>query len=174
MLKIKIGENEYPIDKFGTFTTQFGNNGIRIVGDVPLAENGFELYDDDVLIGDMSNYKYLLREDDKCKEYTEVEEQIVPCESFLMGDVPPSAISRQISSLNRRVSEITPFTMSKTVGIQDTECVFDGEYKDGVISATVVTSKGEYIPCTVEKSSDNIAVRFKELEEVATVNISIQ
>lgn len=177
MLYIKIGNEKYPCD-ISTFTTQLGNDAIRIKGDVPLAEDGFLIVDEeDNIIADKSEYKYLYREDDTCKEYTKVAEAQIPTQSFAMGDVPPSGydiLSRRISAVNSRVSDITPFTMSKTVGIQDTECVFDGEYKDGVISATVVTSKGEYIPCTVEKSADNIAVRFKELEEVATVNISIQ
>lgn len=174
MLYIKIGEQKYPIDKFGTFITQLGNSAVRIVGDVPLAENGFEIVDDeDNVIGDMSEFTYLYREDENCKEYTKVAEEIIPTQSFATGDFPVSPVQRQINALNRRVSEITPYTVSKEAGIQDKECVFDGNYKDGVLTASVVTSRGEQIPCTVEKSADNITVKFDELTDVATVTISI-
>ena len=175
MLYIKIGENKYPIDKFGTFITQLGNSAVRIVGDVPLAENGFEIVDDeDNVIGDMSEFTYLYREEDNVKEYTKEAEEIIPTQSFATGDFPDNPIQKQINALNRRVSEITPYTDSKEAGIQDKECVFDGNYKDGVLTASVVTSRGEQIPCTVEKSADNITVKFDELTDVATVTVSIQ
>lgn len=175
MLYIKIGEQKYPIDKFNTFQTQMGNVAVRIIGDVPLAENGFEIVDDeDNVIGDMSEFTYLYREEDNCKEYTKVAEEIIPTQSFATGDYPDNPIQKQINALNRRVSEITPYTVSKEAGIQDKECVFDGMYKDGIISATVITSRGEQIPCTVEKSADNITVKFDELTDVATVTVSIQ
>ena len=175
MLYIKIGENKYPIDKFGTFITQLGNSAVRIVGDVPLAENGFLIVDDeDNVIGDMSEFTYLYREEDNVKEYTKEAEEIIPTQSFATGDYPDNPIQKQINALNRRVSEITPYTVSKEAGIQDKECVFEGQYKDGIISATVITSRGEQIPCTVEKSADNITVKFDELTDTATVTISIQ
>ena len=175
MLYIKIGENKYPIDKFGTFITQLGNSAVRIVGDVPLAENGFLIVDDeDNVIGDMSEFTYLYREEDNIKEYTKEAEEIIPTQSFATGDYPDNPIQKQINALNRRVSEITPYTVSKEAGIQDKECVFDGNYKDGVLTASVVTSRGEQIPCTTEKSGDSIIVKFNELEDTATVTVSIQ
>lgn len=173
MLKIKIGENEYPIDKFGTFTTQFGNNAVRIYGDVPLAENGFMIYDDDVLIGDMSNYKYLLREDDKCKEYTEVEEQIVPCESFLMGDVPPSGydiLSRRISAVNSRVSDITPYEQTRTAYYGESEKIFYG-VPDGVLTVTFDNYYGWY---TVSRTEDRVTISFPRLEDKTDITIMVQ
>lgn len=174
MLYIKINEEKYPIKDFQVFTTQMGNNGIRIIGDVPTA-NGFLILDDeDNVIADRSDYTYLYREDDKCKEYTAVAEEIIPTECSYMGDVPTSPIQRQISALNNRVSAITPYTESKEVGIQDKECIFDGNYKDGVLTARVMTSRGEQIPCTTEKSGDSIIVKFEELEDTATVTIQIQ
>lgn len=173
MLQIKIGEQKYPIESFNVFTTQNGQTGVRITGDTPQA-NGFEIYDDDVLVADGKDYTYLYREDENVKEYTREAEEIIPTQSFATGDIPVSPVQRQINALNRRVSEITPYTVSKEAGIQDKECVFDGNYKDGVLTASVVTSRGEQIPCTTEKSGDSIIVKFNELEDTATVTISIQ
>lgn len=173
MLYIKIGEQKYPIESFNVFTTQNGQTGVRITGDTPLA-NGFEIYDEDTLVADGKDYTYLYREDGNVKEYTKEAEEIIPTQGFATGDIPVSPVQRQINALNRRVSEITPYTVSKEAGIQDKECVFDGNYKDGVLTASVVTSRGEQIPCTTEKSGDSIIVKFNELEDTATVTISIQ
>lgn len=173
MLYIISHDEKYPIKDFQVFKTQMGNNGIRIIGDVPTVE-GFTIVDDDNVIADRSEYVYLYREDANCKEYTAVEEEIIPTECSYMGDVPSNPIQRQINALNNRVNEITPYTESKTAGIQDTVCVFDGHYQQGVISAMVVTDRGTLVPNTIEWSDDNITVRFKELEETATVTIQIQ
>ena len=177
MLYIKIGNEKYPCD-ISTFTTQLGNDAIRIKGDVPLAEDGFLIVDEeDNIIADKSEYKYLYREDDTCKEYTKVAEAQIPTQSFAMGDVPPSGydiLSRRINAVNSRVSDITPFTMSKTVGIQDTECVFTDVPKDGILTANVKTQKGEYLPCEVERADSRVKVSFDKLDTVATVTIQIQ
>lgn len=178
MLYIKIGLNKYPC-KIGTFTTQMGNDAIRISGDTPLAVDGFQIVDeDDNVISDRSDYIYLYREDENCKEYTSVAEEIIPTQSYAMGDVPPSdyaILSRRISAVNNRVSDITPYTMSKTVGIQDTECVFTNVVKDeGTLTANVKTEQGEYLPCTVERADSRVRVSFDKLDTVATVTIQIQ
>lgn len=174
MLYIKIGNEKYPC-KIGTFTTQLGNDAIRIKGDVPLAEDGFLIVDEeDNIIADKSEYKYLYREDDTCKEYTKVAEAQIPTQSFAMGDVPPSGydiLSRRINAVNSRVSDITPFTMSKQVGIDEYECFFD--YRDGNISAWLVTADGQE-SCEYEIIDGKIRVFFEPLTEVATINISIQ
>lgn len=79
-----------------------------------------------------------------------------------------------INGNRKSVSDITPYTETKTAGIQDTVCVFEGHYQHGVISAMVVTDRGTLVPNTIEWSDDNITVRFDELTETATVTISIQ
>ena len=173
MIYIETDGIKYPIEKFQVFKTQFGNDGIRIYGEVPITD-GFRIYVDDELIADKSDFKYLYREDDVCKEYTAVEETPIPTESYAMGDVPVNPIQRQISALNKRISDITPYVESKDAGIQDKECIFYGSYKNGLLTANVVTSRGEQIPCKTEKSGDDIIVRFEELEDTATVTISIQ
>ena len=79
-----------------------------------------------------------------------------------------------INGNRKSVTDITPYTESKTAGIQDTVCVFEGHYQHGVISAMVVTDRGTLVPNTIEWSDDNITVRFDELTETATVTIQIQ
>ena len=173
MYYIKIENEKYPIQQISPFKTQLGNDAIRVVSDAPLATEGFLIVDEyDEVISDRSNYKYLYREDDTCKEYTTVEEEIISTESFLMQDIPASPIQRQISSLNRRVSAVTPLTMSKKVYIGDTECTFD-LVKGGNISAWLVT-KDTQVECAFEVIDNKIQVLFDELEEVGTVNVSIQ
>ena len=173
MLYVETDGVKYPINNFEVFKTQFGNSAIRIYGDAPITD-GFRLYDEDVLIGDFSEYEYLYREDSDCKEYTKVAEEPIPTESYASGDTHVSPIERQISALNSRISDITPYVESKDAGIQDKECIFYGSYKDGLLTASVVTSRGEQIPCKTEKSGDDIIVRFEELKDTATVTISIQ
>lgn len=172
MIYTKIGEEKYPC-KIQSFRTQMGKDAIRIIGEVPTAENGFLIVDDaDNVISDRSDYIYLYREDAECKEYTAEEEQIIPTESFYMGDVPVSPIQRQISSLNNRVNAITPYTASKTAYIDDTEVVFEN-VKDGMVSVSMTDDNGS-VPFEYEKVNGNIRVSFDKRDSLATVNISIQ
>lgn len=172
-MNIEINGQTYPC-RFSTFHTQMGNDAIRIISDAPIAEDGFKLVGDNgAVVADYSDYKHLYREDGTIKEYTVEAEEILEAHGYVSG-VPTSPIERQISALNQRVSAITPYTMSKEVGIQDKECIFDGNYKDGILNARVVTSRGEQIPCTTERTGDSIVVKFEELEDTATVTISIQ
>lgn len=174
MLYIKIGENKYPC-KFQVFTTQLGNDGIRIIGDVPLA-NGFQIVDEnDNLITDRSDYTYLYREDDTCKEYTKVAEEIIPTEGFTLGtpSSPYDVLSRRISAVNNRVSDITPYTESKTAYIDDIDVLFDIP-KEGNISVFMVDGEGQNVPFTFEQINGQIKVSFEKRESLATVTISIQ
>lgn len=171
MLYIKIGENKYPIDKFSTFITQLGNSAVRIVGDVPLAENGFEIVDDnDNVIGDMSEFTYLYREDDTCKEYTKVAEEIIPTESFYIGDYPVSPVQKQINALNRRVSEITPFEQTKTAYYGEIEKVFYG-VPDGNVTVFFDKYDGEY---EVSRIEDRLTVSFPRLTDMTNITVMVQ
>ena len=177
MLFIEIDGETYPM-KAQALTTQLGNEAIRIISDeAPLAEDGFKIVDGDGrLVSDKSDFKYLYREDDKCKEYTTSPEEIIPVQSHYMGDQPESiysALSRQISAVSSQVSAITPYEESKDAYIGDTECVFNAG-KQGDISAFVVDRDGNTIPSVVTKEDDKIRVTFDALEQVATVTISIQ
>lgn len=170
---IEINGEKYPC-KCSTFHTQTGKDAVRIISEAPIAE-GFRIVgDDDSVVADYSDYVYLYRtEGETIKEYTQEADEIIPAEGYISG-IPTNPIQAQISALNRRITDITPYTESKEAGIQDKECIFDGKYRDGVLTANVLTSRGEQKPCEVERSGDNITVRFEELTDTATVTISIQ
>ncbi len=174
MLYQKIGEQKYPIDKFSTFITQMGNSAIRIVGDVPLAENGFEIVDDnDNVIGDMSEYTYLYREDSKCKEYTKVAETPIPAESYASGDTPITpydVLSRRISAVNNRVTQITPYEQTRTAYYGENEKIFYG-VPDGVLTVTFDNYDGRY---TVSRTEDRVTISFPRLSDKTDITIVVQ
>lgn len=88
-------------------------------------------------------------------------------------DVPESGydiLSRRISAVSNKVTNITPYTESKTAYIGDTEVSF--AKRDGTITVNMMCN-GIEIPYTLEVT-DRIYVRFEALDELATVNISIQ
>ena len=172
MLYLKIGEEKYPIEKMTTFSTQMGNVGVRIVGDTPIADGFLVVDEDDNTVGDFNEFTYLYRESENVKEYTKAEDEVIPTESHYIGDIPTSAVERQIRALNNRVSAITPVTMSKDVYIGNTECTFETDLT-GDISAYLLDADGDYIPCTVTRSTGRITVEFDPLEQVGTVNVSI-
>ena len=172
MLYIISHDEKYPIKDFQVFKTQMGNNGIRIIGDVPTVE-GFTIVDDDNVIADRSEYTYLYREDANCKEYTAVEEEIIPTECSYMGDVPSNPIQRQINALNNRVNEITPYTESKTAYIDDEYVMFNIP-KEGIISVQMVDGEGKNVPHLFEQINGQLKVTFEKRDTLATVTISIQ
>ena len=167
--KINGSDERYEIS-LSSFTTQNGNIGVRVTGEMPITDKGFKVYDGDNLIGDYSDFTYLYNPN----EYTKVSEEKIPA-SGTDAPLPPSAIdilSRSISNVNSRVSEITPYVMSKDVYIGETECVFD-LVKNGNINAWV-TTKDAQLPCNFDVIENKIIVSFDELEEVGTVTVSIQ
>ena len=173
MLYQKIGENKYPIEKFSTFQTQLGNTAVRISGDTPIA-NGFEIVDDeDNVIADCTAYTYLYREDDNCKEYTKVAEDQIPTESFATG-VPESAydvLSKRISAVNSRVTQITPYEQTKRAFYGETEKTFYG-VPNGNVSVFFDNYNGGYDTSRID---DKLIVRFTEMiKEVTSVTIMIQ
>ena len=173
MLYQKIGENKYPIEKFSTFPTQLGNTAVRISGDTPIA-NGFEIVDDnDNVIADCTAYTYLYREDDTCKEYTKVAEEQIPTESFASGDIPESAfdvLSRRISAVNNRVSQITPYEQSKVGYYGEVEKVFYG-VPSGNVSVFFDNYNGEY---EIVRAEDRLTIKFPSLEKQTNISIMVQ
>ena len=176
MLFIQIDGVPYPM-KAQTFRTQKGHEGIRVFSkEAPLAEDGFKIVDGNgKVISDKSEFKYLYREDENCKEYISIPEEPIPTKSSYTGGQPESiysALSRQISAISSQVSEITPYEESKIAYIGDTEVRFD-VVKQGNINA-YLTVNGMQVPCEVETYENYILVMFDELEEVGTVTISVQ
>ena len=95
-------------------------------------------------------------------------------QSFIQAQKNQVPITAKTDDTANKVTGITPYTASKTVGIQDSECVFTGVEKDGTITANVKTESGEYLPCTVERADSRVRVLFDKLDTVATVTIQIQ
>lgn len=173
MIYQKIGEQKYPIEKFSTFPTQLGNTAVRISGDTPIA-NGFEIVDDeDNVIADCTAYTYLYREDDNCKEYTKVAEEQIPTESYASGDIPESAfdvLSKRISAVNNRVSQITPYEQSKVGYYGEIEKVFYG-VPSGNVSVFFDNYNGEY---EISRVEDRLTIKFPKLEAQTNISIMVQ
>lgn len=153
------------------FTTQHGKKAIRFVGgNVPDTDKGFKYYNDDgTEVLDLSAYVYLYR----ANEYT-MEEDAIVLPSGNTKPLPPNPIDVRFSNVYARINSITPYEQSKTVGIQDTECIFTGVPKNGTILANVKKQTGEYIPCTIERADSRVKVLFDTLNTVATVTIQIK
>lgn len=71
-----------------------------------------------------------------------------------------------IEGVRQSVSEVTPYTETKTAYIDDTFLVFTN-VPDG--NLTVYFDK----PYTVERDANRVTVKFEPLEEVTTITISI-
>ena len=175
MIYIKIGNEKYPA-KIHSFTTQHGQDAIRVISDTaPVAEDGFLIVDEnDNLISDKSSYVYLYREDDKCKEYTEKEENIIQTENFEMGDLPESTISilsKRISTVNNKVDEITPYEETKKAYYGEIEKVFYN-VPEGNISLFFSNYKGDY---DITRFSNRVVITFPQrIKDITTITLMVQ
>ena len=70
------------------------------------------------------------------------------------------------------IAEITPYTVTKTAYIDDTEMTFT-DVPDGNMSVFIKDSEGNYPSYTVERSGDRVTVSFEALEQITTVTISV-
>ena len=165
MTYIEINGEKYECE-VDSFHTQLGSQAIRIKG-APLAENGFKLYNDDELIADMSDYKYLYREDGTIKEYTKVAEEIIPASGYVSG-IPESPIQRQFDSINRRITSITPYEQTKTAYHGEIEKVFYG-VPNGVMNVLCPT------PYTATRIEDRVTIKFNSrLTDQIDITITVQ
>ena len=148
--------------------SQMGNPVVRIISsDAPVATNGFILYtDDEETSFDRSDYKYLYREDGNTKEYMTVEEEPIPTKGYTTG-TPTNPIAQQFATINRRISDITPYEESKRAYFGEVEKVFYG-VPSGVLT---VHMDGEY---SVDRIEDRVYVRFERLEETKDITITVQ
>lgn len=78
-----------------------------------------------------------------------------------------------ISGNRQSISNITPYTETKTAYIGDTEITFSG-VKEGNLSVFLKNDNGDYPNYTIERNNDTLTVYFEPLEYVTTVTISIQ
>ena len=174
MIYIKIGDKKYHT-KIHTFTTQSGQDAIRIISQTaPLAREGFLIVDENNdIISDRSDYIYLYREDENCREYVANEETIIPTEDFEMGDLPESPytiLSRQISQISNQVNEITPYTETKVGYYGETEKVFYN-VPSGNTSVFFDNYNGSY---SINRIENRLIVSFDTLTKATNITISIQ
>ena len=80
--------------------------------------------------------------------------------------------SGAIPQINEKIDEITPYTVTKTAYIEDTEITFT-DVPDGTMSVFVKDSEGNYPDFTVSRSGDMVQITFEPLETVTTVTISV-
>lgn len=170
---IKInGSDEHYDASITTFKTQHGNDAIGIIGDMPVTDQGFILYDDNGKVyNDLSEYIYSYG--DSGKAYTKVEETI-EYGATVSDPLPPSPydiLSSRVSKINSQVNAITPYTETKTVYIGDKECIFD-KVVNGNISAYLEIG-GEQKPCDITVGEKYITVSFDEAEDLGLVTINI-
>lgn len=71
-----------------------------------------------------------------------------------------------IAGVRQSVSEVTPYTETKTAYIDDTEVVFTNVPEGNL---TIYFSK----PYTVVRDEDRLVIKFEALEEVTPITISI-
>ena len=165
-MQIIIDGKEYPC-KVETSKTQNGQDIVRVISDsAPVAENGFTLrVNDDIL--NREDYKYLYREEGYVKEYTVEPEEMVNAYGVTTG-VPESPIQRQFDSVNRRITEITPYEQSKKAYYGEIEKVFYG-VPNGNLS---VFYDGEY---SVNRIEDRVIIKLpSRLTETKDITIQIQ
>lgn len=73
------------------------------------------------------------------------------------------------AGIRQSVSDVTPYTESKTAYILDTEIVFNSVPQGNM--SVFFSIPTDY---TIERVSDSVVVSFEPLEEVTEVTISIQ
>lgn len=162
---IEIDGNQYPCE-VKTSITQLGNTVIRVTSEeAPVAENGFVLISGDNTF-DRSSFKYLYRMDGNVKEYTEVEEEIIPASGYISG-IPESPIDRRFDAVNQRISEVTPYEQTKMAYFGEVEKVFYG-VPSGVLT---VHMDNEY---TVDRVADRVIVKFDRLSGTKEITIVVQ
>lgn len=77
-----------------------------------------------------------------------------------------------INGVRKSTSDITPFTVSKTAYIDDTEVIFEN-VPDGNVTVYMTDSNGNDILYSYTKINGNVIVSFEKLTVLATVSISI-
>lgn len=77
-----------------------------------------------------------------------------------------------INGTRQSVTDITPWTASKTAYIDDTEVAFT-DAPQGNVSVYMTDKDGQNVPCTFERVYNGIKVAFEKRNSLAEVNISI-
>lgn len=75
------------------------------------------------------------------------------------------------AGMRQGISDVTPYTETKTAYIGDNEVAFD--VPEGNLTVYIKDSEGNYPDFKVERMDDKIKVSFEPLEHVTTITISI-
>lgn len=170
-LKI-IGENIKYYVTLKPFTTQHGYKAIYFIGDsIPSTNKGFKYYDDNnKIIADLSDYLFEYQPN-KYSTNVDIIELPVGSNDSAFPSVLDD-INLKIQFLNSTINQLIPYTNSKELYIGDTNCIFEN-IPQGNISIFIIDSEGNKIESTFEKINNNLIVNFEELQNAATINISI-
>ena len=76
-----------------------------------------------------------------------------------------------VAGVRQGISDVTPYTETKTAYIGDTEIAFDAP--NGNLTVFVKDSEGNFPDFSVERSDNRIIVAFLPLENVTEITISI-
>ena len=163
---IEINGVKYPC-KCSTFHTQTGKDAVRIISEAPIAE-GFRIVgEDDSVVADYSDYVFLYRQEgDTIKEYTQEADEIIPAEGYISG-IPTNPIQAQISALNRRIADITPYTATKEAYYGETEKVF---YNVPNGNVTIFCD----VPNSYKRIEDRLIVSFERLTDTVEITVMVQ
>jgi len=77
-----------------------------------------------------------------------------------------------IGGVRQGVSEITPYTETKTAYIEDTEVTFL-DVPNGNISVFMTDSDNQDVPCEYERINSSVRVMFEVRHTIATVTIQV-
>ena len=171
MSYIKInGDDVHYNVSISPFTTQHGYSAIRFIGeDISETDKGFKLYnDDDEIISDFSDYKYLYRPNEYSTEHDEI---IYPKGSDT--PLPPSAIDRvnsRISQVNSKVNAITPYEETKKAFYGEIEKVFYN-VPEGNTTIFFDNYDGEY---EVSRIENRLTIKFADrLKDMTNVTVMV-
>lgn len=93
--------------------------------------------------------------------------------AFLQAQKNQVPVTAKVDDTANRVVQITPYTESKTVYIDDEYVIFDN-VPDGNLLIFTVDSDDQNVPCTYERMGTQVRVSFEQRESLATVTIVVQ
>lgn len=112
----------------------------------------------------MDENSYISIEFERSKDLRDLQEQIFNTDNKV------DAQGETLNSLSQQVSEITPYTDTKTAYIDDTEVVFNG-VPNGALLVSFSNGNTSY---STSREDDSLTVEFTPFEELVDVTIIVQ
>lgn len=106
---------------------------------------------------------------------TDLEKRVAQLEQIVLqlSRNIPSIVS-DVDDTSNKVTQITPYTASKTAYIGDYQVLFENT-PQGILTVSAVDSEGGFPAYVLEREGGTISVHFDNpLDYVTTVSISIQ